>query len=87
MEIKITVNEERITKMVEELIAEDLFKQYSAMRSEKSMAVRSGIEKAVKAYIYSQKEEIIEKCTARATTELVRRGLPKFIESTLKKEV
>lgn len=43
------------------------------------------MDKAVKAYIYSRKEEIIEKCVNRAAAELVPKGLPKLLERGIEK--
>ena len=42
--------------------------------------VRKGCEIAVKQFIYSRKEEIIEKVIEKASKEIVRKGLPKLIE-------
>lgn len=84
MEIKITVNEEQITQMVEELIAKQMVSEYGATSRDAKYGVRNGVDKAVKAYIYSRKEEIIEKCVNRAVAELVRKGLPKLLEREIK---
>lgn len=80
MKIEITIDESRISQLVEETIAEQLFNEYNSTVRDGKLGVRYGTEKAVKEYIYSRKEEIIEKCINRATTELVRKGLPKLIE-------
>jgi hypothetical protein len=80
MEIKININEEQIQGMVEELIAKEIVREYGTIARDAKYGVRDGVDKAVKAYIYSRKDEIIEKCIARATAELVRKGLPKLLE-------
>ena len=85
MEINITVDEEQIAQMVEELIAKQMVSEYGAIARDAKYGVRNGIDKAVKAYIYSRKEEIIEKCVNRAVAELVRKGLPKLLEREIEK--
>lgn len=42
--------------------------------------VRDGVDKAVKNYIYSEKDRIIERVVERATREIVKKGLPKLLE-------
>jgi hypothetical protein len=79
-DILITVNENDIAKLVAEKIASSMAHQYSADATDAKWGVRKGVEAAVKDYIYSHKEEIIEKCVARASAELERKGLPKLLE-------
>lgn len=57
MEIKINLDEEKIREMVEEQIAEAITSQYGKMASDKKIGLRSGIEKAVKSYIYEWEEK------------------------------
>lgn len=83
MDIKITVDEKEIAKIVEEIIAKEIFKKYSSAEYDAKYGLREGTDKAIKAYIYSRKEEIIERCVARASAELVRKGLPKLLEREL----
>jgi hypothetical protein len=85
MEIKININEEQIQGMVEELIAKEIVREYGTIARDAKYGVRDGMDKAVKAYIYSRKEEIIEKCVNRAAAELVRKGLPKLLERGIEK--
>lgn len=80
MEIKIKLDEEKIREMVEKQIAEAITSQYGKMANDKKIGLRSGIEKAVKSYIYDHKDEVVERCVKRASTELVRRGLPKLLD-------
>lgn len=81
MELKIKIDEEKIAQMVEEMIAKEVFETHRGMGREARYGMISGVDKAVKAYIYSKKDEIIEKCVNRATIELVRKGVPKLIDS------
>jgi hypothetical protein len=84
MEIKITINEEQIQSMVEKLLATEIVREYGTIARDAKYGVRSGMDKAIKAYIYSRKEEIIDRCVNRATAELVRKGLPKLLEREIK---
>jgi hypothetical protein len=42
--------------------------------------VKSGVDKAVKEYIYKNKDKIIERVVERASVEIVKKGLPKLLE-------
>jgi hypothetical protein len=84
MEIKITIDEDKIACLVEELIAEQMVSKYASMQRDAKCGVRQGVEKAVKSYVYSQKDDIIERCVKRASAELVRKGLPKLLEVAVK---
>ena len=79
-EITITVNDAEIVDMVTKMIARDIAAQYTAESRDTKFGIRKGVESAVKEYIYANKDAIIEKCVARASAELVRKGLPKLIE-------
>lgn len=74
-EIRIIVDEEEIRTLVTEKIAEALRRS-----GEADIGVRSAVQQGVKEFIYAHKEEIIERCVARATAELVKKGLPKLLE-------
>lgn len=77
--ITIVVNEEEIAELVVNQIANRMTKEYTEEMRGTKYGIREGVEKAVKAYIYSQKDAIVERCIARATAEIVRKGLPKLL--------
>ena len=79
-EITITVNDAEIVDMVTKMIARDIAAQYTAESRDTKFGIRRGVESVVKEYIYASKDEIIDRCVARASAELVRKGLPKLIE-------
>ncbi|MGX8701533.1 hypothetical protein [Caproiciproducens sp.] len=79
-DIVITINEDDIAKLVIEKIASSMARTYSAESSDTKWGIRKGVEQSVKDYVYSHKDEIIEKIVDRASTELVKKGLPKLIE-------
>lgn len=79
-EITITVNEEDISKLVVEKIAVAMAREYTGESIDAKHGIRKGVEQAVKDYVYSRKDEIIEKCVDRASLELMKKGLPKLLE-------
>ena len=86
MEIKINVDTDKITQMVEEMIAKEIFENQRGLGRDARFGVASGVEKAVKDYIYSRKSEIVERCIEKATKEIVRKGVPKLLERVVEGE-
>lgn len=80
MKIEINIPDERIVELVEKAIVESILRDRRENR-EAQYGVRSGMDKAVKEYIYTNKDKIIERVVERASKEIVRKGLPKLIES------
>ena len=78
--ITITVDENEIARLVTERIAVAMEKEYCTESREAKRGIRDGVDKAVKSYVYANKDAIIDRCVARASAELVRKGLPKLIE-------
>ena len=83
-EIKIALDESAIRQYAEKSIAENMANQYCAEYREAKTGIRRAVEQAVKDIIYSRKDEILEKCVARASAELVRKGIPKLLEKVEK---
>ncbi len=79
MEIKININEKELEEMIMTFIARE-----TVNRSSFRYDLKNAIGEAVKKYIYSEKDQIIEKVVDRASKELVRKGLPELIERSLK---
>jgi hypothetical protein len=80
MKIEINIPDERIVELVEHAIVKSILENRHENR-EAQYGVRSGIDKAVKQYIYVNKDKIIERVVERASTEIVKKGLPKLLES------
>lgn len=80
MKIEVEIREENISKLVEEEIAKQFMEERGVEYREAKYGVRNGVDKAVKNYIYSEKDKIIERVIERATKEIVRKGLPKLLE-------
>lgn len=80
MKMEIEISEENISGLIEEMIARQFIEGRGGEYREARYGVRDGIDKAVKNYIYSEKENIIERVVERATREIVKKGLPKLLE-------
>ena len=81
MKINMNVDEEKVVELATQEISKQLISEYHNYdRREAKIGIRYGVEKAVKEYIYSQKENIIERVVDRASKEIVRKGLPKLLE-------
>lgn len=80
MKIEINIPDERIVELVEKAIVESILENRRENR-EAQYGVRSGMDKAVKQYIYTNKDKIIERVVERASVEIVKKGLPKLIEN------
>lgn len=79
MKLEIEINEKRITELVELEIAKRIVTKYSGEYFDANHGVKTGVEKAIKEYIYAKKDEIIDEVIQRASVEIVRKGLPKFL--------
>lgn len=85
MKLEIEISEENIARLVEEMIAKEFLLQKGSTFRKAQSGIRDGMDKAVKNYIYSEKDAIIERVIDRATREVVKKGLPKFLEDMGKK--
>lgn len=80
MEIKINIDEQYITELVSQEIANRIVNERTYENREARIGARIGVDKAVKEYIYSKKDEIINKVIERASREIVKKGLPELLE-------
>lgn len=75
MELKIVIDDIKLIESIssqainEVLNSRDVYNQ-----------IRHSVPIAIKEVVYSRKDEIINECIKRATAEIVRKGVPKFIE-------
>ncbi|MEG0692431.1 MAG: hypothetical protein RR444_05050 [Oscillospiraceae bacterium] len=81
MKITIDIKEQNVEELVEQMVAEQAFSEhYNQISSNFRNGVYLGTDKAVQKYIYSVKDKIIERVVTRATTEIIKKGLPKMLE-------
>ena len=79
MEYKVTIDE----KVIEELLQKELLNEITRLATRQSSFrydMKDAIGKAIKEYIYENKEKIIEMVVDRASKEIVKKGLPKLLE-------
>lgn len=80
MEIKINIDENYITELVSQEIAKRIVAERGYENREARIGIRGGVDKAIKQYIYSKKDEVIDRVVERATVEIVKKGLPKLLD-------
>jgi len=86
MNIKINIDEDIIKELVEQEVVKQIMAEGTWENREARLGIRVGLDKAIKQYIYKEKESIIDKVVERATVEIVKKGLPKLLEN-LGKEI
>lgn len=79
MKIEIEIDKKYITELVSQEIANRIVAERGYENREAKMGIRYGVDKAVKQYIYSKKDSIIDRVVERASAEIVKKGLPKLI--------
>lgn len=84
MKIEIEIDENHIAELVSQEIARKIVSEHGYENRETRIGIRDGVDKAIKQYIYSKKEDVIDRVIERASTEIVKNGLPKFIETISK---
>jgi hypothetical protein len=80
MKIEIEIDESYITELASQEIAKRIVAEYGYESREARMGIRDGVDKAIKQYIYTKKDQIIDRVIDRASVEIVKKGLPKLIE-------
>jgi len=83
VKLEIEIDEGYITELVSKEIARRIVETYSYENHEARIGIRDGVDKAIKQYIYSKKEAIIDRVVDRVTVEIVKKGLPKLIEKVI----
>ena len=86
MQIKIEIDENYIAEIVSQEVAKKIASEYTYENREAKKGIRDAVDKSIQKYIYSRKEEIIDRVIERASVEVVKKGLPKFIEAVGKQK-
>ena len=84
MKIELEIDDTYIKEMVAKELAERIVQNYSYENQDAKYGIREGTDKAIKEYIYSRKDEIIDKVINRASTEIVKKGMPKLLDKVMK---
>lgn len=87
MKMEIEIDEAYIAELVSQEIARRIVETHGYENREARYGIRDGVDKAVKQYIYSKKDAIIDRVVDRATVEIVKKGLPKLIEKAIATDV
>jgi len=80
MKIEIEIDNEYISELVSQEIARRIVAERGYENREARIGIRDGVDKAIRQYIYSKKDAVIDRVVERASAEIVRKGLPKFLE-------
>lgn len=79
MKIEIEIDENYITELVSQEIAKRIVAERGYESREAKIGIRDGVDKAIKQYVYSKKDTVIERVVDRATVEIVKKGLPRLL--------
>ena len=80
MKLEIEIDEKYITELVSQEIAKRIVSEHGYVSREAKYGIREGVDKAIKNYIYSKKDVVIERVIERASVEIVKKGLPKLLD-------
>ena len=83
MKLEIEIDEAYIAELVSQEIARRIVAEHYYEAREARIGIREGVDKAIKQYIYSKKDSVIERVVDRATVEIVKKGLPKLLEKAI----
>jgi Cys-tRNA synthase (O-phospho-L-seryl-tRNA:Cys-tRNA synthase) len=81
MKIEIEIDESYIAELISQEIAKRLVTEHCYENLEARIGIREGVDKAIKQYIYSKKDAVIDRVVERASVEIVKKGIPKLLET------
>ena len=87
MKLEIEIDEAYIAELVSQEIARRIVETQGYEAIEAKMGIRDGVDKAIRQYIYSKKDTIVDRVVERATVEIVKKGLPKLLEKAIATDV
>ncbi len=87
MKLEIEIDEDYIAELVSKEIARRIVETHGYENREARIGIRNGVDKAIKQYIYSEKDTIIDRVVDRATTEIAKKGLHKLLEKAVDTDV
>lgn len=81
--LNIEISEEEIKDLVAEKISDAIVEKFSQEKlscdGTIARGIRDGMDKVVQDMLYAHKDEIIDRVVERASTEMVRKGMPKLL--------
>ena len=87
MKLEIEIDEGYIAELVSKEIARRIVETHGYENHEAKYGIREGVDKAIKQYIYSKKDAIIDRVVDRATIEIIKKGVPKLLEKAIATDV
>ena len=87
MKLEIEIDEACIAELVSQEIARRIVETHGYEAREARIGIRDGVDKAIKQYIYSKKDAIVDRVVERATVEIVKKGVPKLLEKAIATDV
>lgn len=79
MKLEIEIDEAHIAELVSQEIAMRIVETHGYENHEARYGIKDGVDKAIKQYIYSKKDSVIDRVVERASVEIVKKGLPKLL--------
>lgn len=79
MKIEIEIDEKYVAELVSQELAKRIVAEHTYENREAKYGIREGVDKAIKQYIYSKKDLVIESVVERASVEIVKKGIPKLL--------
>jgi len=83
VKLEIEINEGYIAELVSKEIARRIVETHGYEAREARIGIRDGVDKAIRQYIYSKKDAIVDRVVERATVEIVKKGMPKLLEKAI----
>ena len=83
MKIAFEIDEDYIKELVSQDIAGRIVEECRYESREAKYGIRDGTDKAIKQYIYSNKDTIIDRVVNRASAEIVRKAMPKLLDKMM----
>jgi len=87
LKLEIEIDEGYIAELVSKEIARRIVETHGYEAREAKMGIRDGVDKAIRQYIYSKKDAIIDRVVERSTVEIVKKGLPRLLEKSISTDV
>jgi len=83
MKLEVDINVKEITELFTREIVKQILTERTYDNREARRGIRDGVDKAIKQYVYTNKDKIIDRVVERASIEIVKKGLPKLLEKLI----
>ena len=83
MKLEVDINVKEITELFTREIVKQILTERTYDNREARRGISDGVDKAIKQYVYTNKDKIIDRVVERASIEIVKKGLPKLLEKLI----